>query len=140
MYCFFVCSNHRSVGGEGQVDNNYYNTPNTNADMLNSPGGNNSIDDDVDHSGGIEGQDKPRSLRFTWSMKTTSAMPPDEMMDEIKKVLKENNCESEQREKYLLVCAYGECNAKLDNFVQWEMEVCKLPRLSMNGSCPLTHR
>ncbi|KGL79714.1 Serine/threonine-protein kinase MARK1, partial [Tinamus guttatus] len=47
---------------------------------------------------------KPRSLRFTWSMKTTSSMDPNDMMREIRKVL-----------------------------VQWEMEVCKLPRLSLNG-------
>lgn len=29
---------------------------------------------------------KPRSLRFTWSMKTTSAMDPNDMMKEIRKV------------------------------------------------------
>lgn len=29
---------------------------------------------------------KPRSLRFTWSMKTTSAMDPADMMKEIRKV------------------------------------------------------
>ena len=29
---------------------------------------------------------KPRSLRFTWSMKTTSSRDPNEIMAEIKKV------------------------------------------------------
>ena len=29
---------------------------------------------------------KPRSLRFTWSMKTTSSRDPQEIMDEIRKV------------------------------------------------------
>lgn len=29
---------------------------------------------------------KPRSLRFTWSMKTTSSMDPADMMKEIRKV------------------------------------------------------
>lgn len=29
---------------------------------------------------------KPRSLRFTWSMRTTSAMDPNDMMKEIRKV------------------------------------------------------
>uniref|UniRef100_G3Q8K2 non-specific serine/threonine protein kinase n=1 Tax=Gasterosteus aculeatus aculeatus TaxID=481459 RepID=G3Q8K2_GASAC len=62
---------------------------------------------------------KPRSLRFTWSMKTTSSMEPTEMMGEIRKVLDSNSCEYEMRERYMLLC--------------WEMEVCKLPRLSLNG-------
>ena len=32
------------------------------------------------------GEIKPRSLRFTWSMKTTSSRDPNEIMAEIKKV------------------------------------------------------
>lgn len=32
-------------------------------------------------------QVKPRSLRFTWSMKTTSSRDPNEIMSEIRKVL-----------------------------------------------------
>lgn len=32
------------------------------------------------------GDIKPRSLRFTWSMKTTSSMDPADMMKEIRKV------------------------------------------------------
>ncbi|KAK2862783.1 hypothetical protein Q5P01_002316 [Channa striata] len=74
---------------------------------------------------------KPRSLRFTWSMKTTSSMEPMEMMREIKKVLDSNSCEYESRERYMLLCMSG--NPARDDFVQWEMEVCKLPRLSLNG-------
>lgn len=35
---------------------------------------------------GIPGDIKPRSLRFTWSMKTTSSMDPADMMKEIRKV------------------------------------------------------
>uniref|UniRef100_A0AAQ6A5L9 MAP/microtubule affinity-regulating kinase 3 n=1 Tax=Amphiprion ocellaris TaxID=80972 RepID=A0AAQ6A5L9_AMPOC len=74
---------------------------------------------------------KPRSLRFTWSMKTTSSMEPAEMMREIRKVLDANSCDYEQRERFLLFCVHGD--ARQDNLVQWEMEVCKLPRLSLNG-------
>ncbi|XP_061664387.1 serine/threonine-protein kinase MARK2 isoform X6 [Syngnathoides biaculeatus] len=74
---------------------------------------------------------KPRSLRFTWSMKTTSSMEPTEMMREIRKVLDSNSCEYELRERYMLLCMSG--NPARDDFVQWEMEVCKLPRLSLNG-------
>lgn len=74
---------------------------------------------------------KPRSLRFTWSMKTTSSMEPMEMMREIRKVLDSNSCEYELRERYMLLCVSGV--PARDDFVQWEMEVCKLPRLSLNG-------
>ncbi|XP_028266394.1 serine/threonine-protein kinase MARK1 [Parambassis ranga] len=76
-------------------------------------------------------ESKPRSLRFTWSMKTTSSMEPGDMMKEIRRVLDANNCDYEQRERYLLFCVHGD--ARHDSLVQWEMEVCKLPRLSLNG-------
>lgn len=72
-------------------------------------------------SAGSQDDIKPRSLRFTWSMKTTSSMAPEEMMKEIRKVLDSNNCDYEQREKYLLLCVHGDPNT--DSLVQWEMEV-----------------
>ncbi|XP_063764166.1 MAP/microtubule affinity-regulating kinase 3a isoform X11 [Eleginops maclovinus] len=74
---------------------------------------------------------KPRSLRFTWSMRTTSSMEPCDIMREIRKVLDANNCDFEQQESFLLLCVHGDGHA--ENLVQWEMEVCKLPRLSLNG-------
>nr|XP_057945993.1 MAP/microtubule affinity-regulating kinase 3a isoform X2 [Doryrhamphus excisus] len=74
---------------------------------------------------------KPRSLRFTWSMRTTSSMEPCDIMREIRKVLDANNCDYEQQESFLLLCVHGDGRA--ENLVQWEMEVCKLPRLSLNG-------
>ncbi|XP_033844358.1 MAP/microtubule affinity-regulating kinase 3a isoform X4 [Periophthalmus magnuspinnatus] len=80
---------------------------------------------------GPKADSKPRSLRFTWSMRTTSSMEPNEILREIRKVLDANNCDYEQQESFLLLCVHGD--ARAENLVQWEMEVCKLPRLSLNG-------
>ena len=46
------------------------------------PGGNANVPNVVNESTEV----KPRSLRFTWSMKTTSSRDPNEIMAEIKKV------------------------------------------------------
>lgn len=88
----------------------------------------------VDQSIGSEVVDDqlPRSLRFTWSMKTTSALDPDAIMREIKLVLGMHGCVSEQTERYTLLCTHGD-EVSSDGYVQWEMEICRLPRLSLNG-------
>eukprot|EP01135_Chromosphaera_perkinsii_P007223 Nk52_evm31s745 gene=Nk52_evmTU31s745 len=74
--------------------------------------------------GGKE-RNKPRSLRFTFSMQTTSTKTANEISEEIKRVLLESNVTYVQNDAYLFICGHGD--------LQWEMEVCKLPRLSLNG-------
>ena len=74
---------------------------------------------------------KPRSLRFTWSMKTTSSLEPDAILREIKSVLVQHGCRSEQTDCYTLLCTHGDESS--DSMIQWEMEICRLPRLSLNG-------
>jgi len=76
--------------------------------------------------------DGPRSLRFTWSMKTTSAMHPDVMMCKMCAVLRTHGCRYSTAGQYTLVCWHGDENSD-EAYVQWEMEVCRLPRLSLNG-------
>ena len=57
-------------------------------------------------------------------------MEPMEIMHEIIRVLELNHCEFDQKEKYLLLVTFQDEGHHL---IQFEMEVCKLPRLSLNG-------
>ncbi|KAF3836931.1 hypothetical protein F7725_004395, partial [Dissostichus mawsoni] len=68
---------------------------------------------------------KPRSLRFTWSMKTTSSMEPAEMMREIRKVLDSNSCEYELRERYMLLCVSGNPREMTSSNGRWRCASCR---------------
>uniref|UniRef100_A0A8C4GI04 MAP/microtubule affinity-regulating kinase 3 n=1 Tax=Dicentrarchus labrax TaxID=13489 RepID=A0A8C4GI04_DICLA len=117
----YVCSERNSTERPPVIQNGKENSRSVSCDQKEEPG---SPAPPLKES-------KPRSLRFTWSMKTTSSMDPQDMMKEIRKVLDASNCDYEQRERFLLLCVHGDGLA--DSLVQWEMEVCKLPRLSLNG-------
>jgi len=77
--------------------------------------------------------DEPRCLRFTWNMKTTSALEPDAIVREICASLVKHDCRYETADQYTLMCWHGDESSAAVACIQWEMEVCRLPRLSLNG-------
>jgi len=72
------------------------------------------------------GNAQPRVLRFTFSRTNTSSKPPKDLLSDIMAVLEKNKVQYQQQEPFVLVCAFGE-------ELRFEIEVCKLPRLSMHG-------
>ena len=69
-----------SVGSAGSTGH----TMGVSQDRSLTPGGKSNVSSNVVNES--TGEVKPRSLRFTWSMKTTSSRDPNEIMAEIKKV------------------------------------------------------
>eukprot|EP00041_Stephanoeca_diplocostata_P018777 m.396994 g.396994 ORF g.396994 m.396994 type:complete len:177 (-) comp21118_c0_seq6:173-703(-) len=68
---------------------------------------------------------QPRTLRFTFSRTNTSNKHPKLILFELERVLALHGITYQQQEAFLLVCVQGS--------LQFEMEVCKLPRLSLHG-------
>ncbi|KAJ3119255.1 Map microtubule affinity-regulating kinase [Nowakowskiella sp. JEL0407] len=68
---------------------------------------------------------EPRALRFTFSVSTTSTKEPEKIMQEIIRVMSVNGI---KYENIGFVCVCGSVEG-----VEFEIEVCKLPRLSMSG-------
>jgi MAP/microtubule affinity-regulating kinase len=58
-------------------------------------------------------------------MNNTSSKEAEELLTEMKRVLVSNDIMFEHSEPFMLLCEHGE--------VTFEMEICKLPRLMMNG-------
>lgn len=72
---------------------------------------------------------EPRSVRFAFSVHMTSTKPPAEMMDAIRRVLSDTNppIEFSAESEFCLKCSDPKAR------VQFEIEICRLPQLSVNG-------
>ena len=82
MDCFSGMEGSLSVGSAGSQGQTM-----GQMDRSMTPGGKTNVSNVVNESNEV----KPRSLRFTWSMKTTSSRDPNEIMAEIKKVGGDNS-------------------------------------------------
>lgn len=72
-----------------------------------------------------EGQKaEPRVLRFTFSVSTTSTKEPEAILSEVLRVLTEAGVKFDVN-GFIANCSYQS--------IDFEMEVCKLPRLAVNG-------
>jgi MAP/microtubule affinity-regulating kinase len=69
--------------------------------------------------------DEPRSLRFTFSVSTTSTKGIEHILSELQRVLHESQIDFKQ-EKFVSVCISP-------SGIEFEIEICKIPRLSLNG-------
>ncbi|KAH9254282.1 hypothetical protein BASA81_007672 [Batrachochytrium salamandrivorans] len=66
----------------------------------------------------------PRTARFTFSLNTTSAKEPDQVFGEVVRVLKESSV------KHAISGLIATCDLE---GIQFELEVCRLPNLALNG-------
>jgi MAP/microtubule affinity-regulating kinase len=68
--------------------------------------------------------DEPRSLRFTFSLSTTSTKDSAHILKELERVLKEGQV-SFKTDAFTFTCKQFD--------VEFEIEICRIPRLSLNG-------
>lgn len=95
---------------------------------------------------------RPREVKSPWGVHITSTKPPAELMREMKSALRTvPGChwEADRQWMYLLHCGWTEIiSAAQDgsdrshmtplsknDILQWEMEVCQIPRMHQRGIC-----
>ena len=71
-----------------------------------------------------EAHAEPKTVRFHFSVSTTSSKPPKEIVDEIERVMALFEV-AHERDAFLFLARKGN--------VAFEIEICKLPRLALNG-------
>ncbi|KAJ3021939.1 Map microtubule affinity-regulating kinase [Thoreauomyces humboldtii] len=71
---------------------------------------------------GIDQENKPRSLRFTFNSNTTSSKPPDDIVQEVINACVKHEVKCKLQSRFVIDCT---C---LDG-LKIEIEICKLPRL-----------
>eukprot|EP01105_Mastigella_eilhardi_P005345 TRINITY_DN1707_c0_g1_i1.p1 TRINITY_DN1707_c0_g1~~TRINITY_DN1707_c0_g1_i1.p1 ORF type:complete len:709 (-),score=191.94 TRINITY_DN1707_c0_g1_i1:76-2202(-) len=69
--------------------------------------------------------EEPRTVRFSFSIDTTSTLPPQEIVAEIFRVLSQAGIQHVRKSPFVIKCWNPKC--------QIEIEVCKVPHLSLNG-------
>nr|XP_058132812.1 serine/threonine-protein kinase MARK2-like [Dasypus novemcinctus] len=73
----------------------------------------------------------PRSRDPKWRMKVMSSLEPHEIMGEICRVLDALGCEWDLKGPHGLLCMCG--TPGQEDFLQWRVEVCRLPRRGLHG-------
>ncbi len=79
--------------------------------------------------GFTEKEKEPRTMRFALNVSTTSAKSPEEIMAQVARVLTANGI----AHSFAGYCAHCSFEDPAAGYLQFEVEVCKLPMLSMNG-------
>ena len=87
------------------------------------------IDSRNSSSGNLSDSSEVRTVRFAFSVSTTSALPGEVYMDKIIDILNGNSIDF-KREGFLCHCIE---NPNMDKEVKFELEVCKIPRLQLHG-------
>jgi MAP/microtubule affinity-regulating kinase len=79
----------------------------------------------------VSGQDTDiRTVRFAFNMSTTSTQPPAVIMARVTQALTEENV-TFNLEGYLFTCSFKTDKSERD--IEFELEVCKIPRLALHG-------